>query len=58
MSFWSWFTNRRRRKIEEQRTAAMHRAMARGATPEQAKAAGDRAGDGVTRVVMMNSINT
>ncbi|MFI7549424.1 hypothetical protein ACIBQ2_06720 [Micromonospora sediminimaris] len=58
MSFWSWFKKRRRRKIEQQRTEAVARAMARGATPEEAMAAGERAARGNTRATMMGAINT
>ncbi|MEV2240416.1 hypothetical protein [Micromonospora sp. NPDC049891] len=58
MSFWNWFTKRRSRKIEQQRTEAVARAMARGATPEQAVAAGERAAHGITRTTMSGTINT
>ncbi|MFI7024349.1 hypothetical protein [Micromonospora sp. NPDC049900] len=58
MSIWSRFTQRRRRKIEEQRNEAVARAMARGASPEEAAAAGDRAarGDTATTVFRISNI--
>lgn len=58
MSIWSWFTKRRSRKIEQQRTDAVARAMARGATPERAAAAGRRAarGDTATTVTRINNL--
>ncbi|MFY1703278.1 MULTISPECIES: hypothetical protein [Micromonospora] len=60
MSILSRFLKRRRRKIEEQRNRAVARAMASGATPQEAAVAGDRAASGIsthTRLTMMNSIN-
>ncbi|WFE52501.1 MULTISPECIES: hypothetical protein [unclassified Micromonospora] len=58
MSIWSRFTKRRREKIEQQRSEAVARAMARGATPEEAAAAGERAARGNTATTMMGAINT
>ncbi|MEU8423109.1 hypothetical protein AB0C15_19755 [Micromonospora sp. NPDC048835] len=58
MSIWSWFTQRRKEKIEQQRTEAVAAAMARGATPEQAVAAGERAARGNTAASVMGAINT
>ncbi|MCO8276842.1 hypothetical protein M1L60_40305 [Actinoplanes sp. TRM 88003] len=57
MSIWSWFKKRRSEKIEQQRHEAVARAMARGATPEQVKAAGDRAANG-TNTAVIGAINS
>ncbi|MGW0214760.1 hypothetical protein ACWDXH_10225 [Micromonospora chokoriensis] len=58
MSIWSRFKKRRREKIEQQRSEAVARAMARGATPQEAAAAGERAARGNTATTMMGAINT
>jgi hypothetical protein len=58
MSMWSRFKKRRREKMEQQRSEAVARAMARGATPEEAAAAGERAARGNTAVAVMGAINT
>ncbi|WP_433114479.1 hypothetical protein [Micromonospora sp. CA-246542] len=57
MSFWSWFKQRRSEQIEQRRQEAMAKAMARGATPEEVVAAGERAARGNTAAVM-GAINT
>ncbi|MBM2617874.1 hypothetical protein JIG36_20155 [Actinoplanes sp. LDG1-06] len=58
MSIWSRFKKRRSDKREQLRTEAVAKAMARGATPEQAKAAGDRAASGTTNAAVLGAINT
>ncbi|MEU8214460.1 hypothetical protein AB0C47_01650 [Micromonospora taraxaci] len=58
MSIWSRFKKRRREKIEQQRSETVARAMARGATPQEAAAAGERAARGNTATTMMGAINT
>ncbi|MBL7256245.1 hypothetical protein [Paractinoplanes lichenicola] len=57
MSIWSWFKKRRQDRIELQRNEAVAKAMARGATPAQIKAAGDRAANGTTNAAVIGSIN-
>jgi hypothetical protein len=58
MGFWSKLRKRRDEQIEQRRTEATMRAMAGGATPEQARKAGDRAASrGNTNAAITSAIN-
>ncbi|MEU7928164.1 hypothetical protein [Micromonospora sp. NPDC049801] len=52
MSFWNRLKQRRNEQIEQRRQEAMAKAMARGATPEEVVAAGERAARGNTAAVL------
>ncbi|MEU7873116.1 hypothetical protein [Dactylosporangium sp. NPDC049140] len=56
MSIWSWFKKTRRERVEQLHNEAVAKAMARGATPEEAMAAGERAARG-TNAAMIAIIN-
>jgi hypothetical protein len=58
MSFLSTWKRKRTEQIEQRRTAATLKAAARGASPEQAKRAGDRAARGNTDAAITGSINS
>ncbi|MEV4349885.1 hypothetical protein AB0J83_35960 [Actinoplanes sp. NPDC049596] len=58
MSIWSWFKKKRSEQIEQRRNEAVAKAMARGATPEQAMAAGERAARGTTNTAVIGAINS
>ncbi|MGX1851723.1 hypothetical protein [Streptomyces sp. NPDC055299] len=56
MSFLSNLKRKRAEQIEQRRTEAMLAAVARGATPEQAQRAGERAARGNTNAAIAGSI--
>lgn len=58
MSIWSRLKKRRSEQIEQRRNEAVAKAMARGATPEEAKAAGERAARGHTTSAVLGAINS
>ena len=59
MSFWSKLRSRRRARIEEIRRDATLKAAANGATPEEARRAGDRAARrGNTNAAITSAINS
>jgi hypothetical protein len=58
MSFWSMLRRKRNEQIEQRRTEATLKAAARGATPEQAKRAGERAARGNTNAAITGGITT
>lgn len=58
MSFLSDLKRKRAELIEERRTQAMLKAASLGATPEQARRAGDRAARANTNAAITSAINT
>ncbi|AGL16230.1 hypothetical protein [Actinoplanes sp. N902-109] len=59
MSIWSKLRSKRQARLEEIRRDATLQAAARGATPEQARRAGDRAARrGNTNAAITSSINS
>ncbi len=58
MSIWSRLTSKRKEQIEQRRNEAVAKAMARGATPEQVKAAGERAARGNTNAAIGGAISS
>jgi len=58
MSFWSKLRSKRQAQLDEVRRNATLKAAARGATPEQARKAGDRATRrGTTNAAITSSIS-
>ncbi|WP_179120016.1 hypothetical protein [Streptomyces tsukubensis] len=57
MSFFSELKRKRAEQIEQRRTAATLKAASEGATPEQARRAGDRAARGNTNAAITGGIN-
>ncbi|GAA2307933.1 hypothetical protein OHT20_38885 [Streptomyces caniferus] len=58
MSFLGNLKRKRAELIEERRTQATLKAASLGATPEQARRAGDRAARGNTNAAITSAINT
>ena len=59
MSFWSKLRSRRQARLEEIQRDATLKAAAEGATPEQARRAGERAARrGSTNAAILGSINS
>ncbi|WP_329454197.1 hypothetical protein [Streptomyces sp. NBC_01497] len=58
MSFIGKLKRKRAEQVEQRRTEATLNAAAAGATPEQAKRAGDRAARGNTNAAITSAINT
>jgi hypothetical protein len=58
MSFLSRLKRRREAIVEQRRSEAFLRATARGATPEQARKAADRAARGNTNAAITSAINS
>ena len=52
MAFFERLKRKRKEQVEGRRSEAYLKAMARGATPEQARKAGDRAARGNTNAVI------
>ncbi|WP_345633951.1 hypothetical protein [Rugosimonospora acidiphila] len=58
MSFWSRLKQRQSEQVEQRRNKAIEEALARGATPDQAKRAGDRAARRYTNAAITGAINS
>jgi hypothetical protein len=58
MSIFSRLAEKRKRRSEQRRDEAVAKAMARGATPEQAKAAGERAVRRASDGAILGAINS
>lgn len=58
MSFFSKMKHKRAEQVEQRRAAATEKALARGATPEQAERAGDRAARSNTNAAITGAINS
>jgi hypothetical protein len=58
MGFWSKLKKRRNDERERRRTEATMKAASLGATPEQARRAGDRAANGTTNAAILGAINS
>jgi hypothetical protein len=59
MSFWSRLKSSRRQRVEQERNEAFLKAMAQGATPQQARKAADRAARrGNTNAAITSAINS
>ena len=57
MAFFDRLKRKRREQVEQRRSAAYLTATARGATPEQAAKAGDRAARGNTGAAITSAIS-
>jgi hypothetical protein len=57
MSLFSRLKRKRNEQIEQRRTEATLKAAARGATPEEARRAGDRAARGYTNAAITGAIS-
>jgi len=58
MSIFSKLAEKRKRQSEQRRNEAVAKALARGATPEQAKVAGERAARRASNGAIMGAINS
>ena len=59
MSFWSKLRDKRQARLDQVRTEATLKAAAKGATPEEARKAGDRAARrGNTNAAITSAINS
>lgn len=57
MAFFERLKRKRKEQVEQRRSEAYLKAMARGATPAQAQKAGDRAASGNSNAAITGAIN-